>query len=336
MTNPVLTRQYAGADVRRLRCIPFPQPRAPDEDGTLTAHKLMALGAYDTDMHILSLLDLQLTTSEAAASTSLTTLASWEHPGGEVTDLHVSRQPSGSVLLLAGSSSGTITRLHMLVPQAPGSLPRDIQLLGGDVQGQQLQPWAHPHDGPVAFVHHNADDNLVLSGGRDGTLWIGDADGAGDGKPWYALDSVSVCVRVFRQASTFPQVYRRSRPVLCRGCVGVPADLCDGCVQRRAVDVGPAGPPDPDRHGTGCVGADGQRSRGWWHGALVSSVRWLRIVDGNRGTRGDCCAWRCNRRSRTWQRRVRLGAWSRCGTCALAGSRCSAVLEGLATCWRCV
>lgn len=190
MTGPSLTRQYAGADVRRLRCIPFPEPRAPDEDGTLTAHKLMALGAYDTDMHILSLLDLQLTSSETTSSTSLTTLASWEHPGGEVTDLHVSRQPSGSVLLLAGSSSGSITRLHMLVPQAPGSVPRDIQLLGGDVQGQQLQPWAQPHRGAVAFVDHNPDDNLVLSGGRDGSLWIGDADGAGDGQPWCVACSV--------------------------------------------------------------------------------------------------------------------------------------------------
>lgn len=184
MTGPSLTRQYAGADVRRLRCIQFPEPRAPDEDGTLTAHKLMAMGAYDTDMHILSLLDLQLATSEAAASTSLTTLASWEHPGGEVTDIHISRLPSGSTLLLAGSSSGTITRLHMLVPQAPGSLPRDIQLLGGDVQGQQLQSWAQPHHGPVAFVCHNADDNLVLSGGRDGGLWIGEAEGTGDDALW--------------------------------------------------------------------------------------------------------------------------------------------------------
>ncbi len=190
MTVPSSSLQshYIPNDIRKLCSIPFPQPRVADEQGQLTTHNLIVLGAYDTDLHVLSLLDLQTTSSTSTQSSNTTpiTLASWEHPGGEVTDVHVSSQPDGTLLVLAGSTNGSITRLQMLIPQAPGSHPRDIQLIGSDVRGQQLQPWVHPHQGRVAFVCHQPDDNIVLSGGQDGQLWMGDATGV-SADAWYGV-----------------------------------------------------------------------------------------------------------------------------------------------------
>ena len=127
MGAPFLSRHFLAEQAQVAALLPFPPSGA---DGG-TAHALLALGgwAQDAQEHHLTIADLAVCYrgTNVAAQPTLSRLASFEPPA-PITSLAGGDLGAGRVLLLAGAADGSLSRLRLQVPTAPGSHPEQIQV----------------------------------------------------------------------------------------------------------------------------------------------------------------------------------------------------------------
>ncbi len=72
----------------------------------------------------------------------------------------------GVIAVLAGCSTGAISRLRMAMPTAPGADPASIQLKPADFDGSALAPWLVSHEAAVTGLDVNSGKWLMMNGQR--------------------------------------------------------------------------------------------------------------------------------------------------------------------------
>jgi WD40 repeat protein len=216
MGKPFLSRHYLGENPACLASIPFAPPGVSDDNGITVAHSLVAIGAWAEDEqvrrwsgtssealclgmlqcislnipqpttlcvyqeHHVSIFDLAvpLRGDDVAGPPSVSRLASFQHPGA-VTGIAAAELGGGSVVVTASSSNGTVSRLRLHVPTAPGSRPEGVRLQPGDFEGALLMPWltaAVGRGGPLSSLDISADRREVLVAAADGGVALAGLD----------------------------------------------------------------------------------------------------------------------------------------------------------------
>ena len=146
--------------------------------------------------YLLACLDLAITLPSPSASAagatptaSVSEVAAWRPPA-RVTATTAGAPTPGAALLVAGTADGSLCRLRLRVPTAPGASVADAELDdsgGTDHDGAGLVPWrAAAHAGAVTAVSLDASSSRLVSGGADGALCVTDVSagrGAGPASP---------------------------------------------------------------------------------------------------------------------------------------------------------
>ncbi|CAK0736740.1 hypothetical protein CVIRNUC_000795 [Coccomyxa viridis] len=169
------SRHFLGTQALVLRSLPFAPPGIPNEDGVTIRHRLLALGDWheDSQQHRLSIMDLQVEEGgRQERRANVQELASWQAIGS-IGCLKVGDMGSGDLVVLAGTSTGNVSRLRLQAPLAPGADPSGVQLMGeGDIDGTQLLPWQQLHQGSVAALDICTETREAVTAGSDGALMV--------------------------------------------------------------------------------------------------------------------------------------------------------------------
>eukprot|EP00887_Chlorella_sp_A99_P008210 scaffold12.g8210.t1 len=174
MAGPFLSRHFLAEQARCATLLPFP----PAAGGP--AHSLLALGSWAGEEARLTIADLAVTcaSDDVAAPPALSQLASFAAPAA-VAAVAAADLGGGRVLLLAAGADGSLGRLRMQVPTAPGSQPEQIQLQSDDFDGPLLLPWVEPHRCAVAGLDIQPDVRAAVTAAVDGSLALTPLDAPG-------------------------------------------------------------------------------------------------------------------------------------------------------------
>lgn len=182
MSEVHISRHFLDRQAQHVRFVPFAEAGPVEGDdvasGTMLAHKLFVTGGWRQELrqHTVSIADLEVThipSREVVLNANKQVLTDFGHKG-KVTALQVKQWSDGNVMVVLGSSQGSVSRMRFRVPLAPGSALDQIQMVDmeTDTSSGYLNTWQQCHTDTVAAVDINTDKQQVLTAGIDGQLHL--------------------------------------------------------------------------------------------------------------------------------------------------------------------
>jgi WD40 repeat protein len=172
-----VSRHFLGMAPNSIASVPFPAAGPEDSEGRTSHHNILCLAGWNDDLREYQLsiinLNVQKVLGEIAEAPEVSLLSSFVAPK-QVTCLDISQGTRGETMVVGGSSDGSLYRLKLTLPHAPGSSPSAIRLDAADIADADLVEFSRPHRHSVSDVRVHESGEVAASVSLDGSLCLTD------------------------------------------------------------------------------------------------------------------------------------------------------------------